>query len=189
MNMRKREEIKQRLELACGMWDDPLVYFYQQLALASRGTPSIFLAGPTSRDEVLEYKWRIFAVHFLRTYGFSGVIYVPEAREDDWSFKKTFPKNLVTWEQERVMTADVTMVWFDRHQVQLPGRLTGFEGGFLAGMAYASPSRFEKRLVVGSPPNAWKVRSEQSWVTDVAGLHWHDDLEAMCRTAIGRLPA
>jgi len=73
------------------MWDDPLVYHYQELQDVPEDMPSVFLAGPSSREDVLEFKWRPFAVHLLRLHGFQGVIVIPEPRENDWSFKETFP--------------------------------------------------------------------------------------------------
>jgi hypothetical protein len=67
--MANRHETQEMLDLTSMMWDDPLVYFYQSSQLAESGIDSIFLAGPTSREDVLEFKWRAFAVHYLRKAG------------------------------------------------------------------------------------------------------------------------
>ena len=177
--MANRHETQKMLDLTCAMWDDPLVYFYQNSELAEQGVPSIFLAGPSSRDDVLEFKWRAFAVHYLRTAGFQGVIYIPEPKENDWSFKETFQGRIVEWESKRLLLASIAFVWVPRHQIQLPGRVTNTELGFLSGMAYAAPERFKDRLVFGSPREAWKVNSEIHWAS-LAGVQAVDDLRSMC---------
>jgi len=164
------------------MWDDPLVYHYQELQDVPDDMSSVFLAGPSSREDVLEFKWRPRAVELLRLYRFTGVIVVPEPRENDWSFKETFPTEIVSWERKRLLLQVKKVVfWIPRHQTQLPGRVTNTELGFLAGMAYADPERYKKRLVWGYPETAWKVKSEDHWVHDTADIKpWHH-LEAMCK--------
>jgi hypothetical protein len=170
------------LDLTCAMWDDPLVYHYQELQDVPDDMSSVFLAGPSSREDVLEFKWRPRAVELLRLYRFTGVIVVPEPRENDWSFKETFPTEIVSWERKRLLLQVKKVVfWIPRHQTQLPGRVTNIELGFLAGMSYADPERYKKRLVWGYPETAWKVKSEDHWVHDTADIKpWHH-LEAMCK--------
>jgi len=179
--MTNRLQIQEMLRYTTAMWDDPLVYHYQELQDVSEGASSVFLAGPSSRDDILEFKWRAYAVHYLRHFGFQGVIVVPEPRENDWSFKETFPTEIVSWERKRLLLqVDRGVFWIPRHQIQLPGRVTNTELGFLAGMAYASPERFKERLVWGYPPNAWKMKSEEHWVSQTAGIAPWQNLEAMC---------
>ena len=60
---------------------------------------------------------------------------------------------------------------------------TNTEIGFLAGMAYADPIRFKNRLIWGYPEDAWKVKSEEHWVGDIAGIKPFHDLEVMCAYA------
>ena len=178
--MANRERTQEMLDLTCAMWDDPLVYCYQNLDPVPDAVPSVFLAGPSSRDDVLNFKWRPFARHYLRQGGFQGVIIVPEPREDDWSFKDSFPTDIVSWETTRLLSVDNAVVWLARHQVQLPGRVTNTELGFLGGMAYADPERFKDRLVWGYPLGAWKVKSEHHWIGDIAGVEPFHDLQEMC---------
>lgn len=178
--MANRQETQTMLDLTCAMWDDPHVFFYQNGECAPQGTQSVFLAGPSSREDVLEYKWRSLAVHYLRKHGYTAIIYVPEPRENDWRFKETFEGEIVAWESARLLSASIACVWLPRHQTQLPGRLTNAELGVLIGMALASPEKFKKRVVFGHPPNAQKVKSEVHWA-DLANIQPVYDLEKMCQ--------
>lgn len=179
--MADRLKTQEMLDLTCAMWDDPKVYHYQNLELIPSDIPSVFLYGPSSREDVLEFKWRPYAVHFLRKSGFSGLIVVPEPRNNDWSFKSTFPVPIVSWEAIRLLGVTVAMGWIPRHQTQLPGRVTNTEHAFLGGMAYAAPERFKERIVWGYPHDAWKVKSEHHWIGNIAGIQPFHDLEVMCQ--------
>ncbi len=179
--MANRVQLQEMLDLTCAMWDDPLVYHYQDLAAIPDDEPSAFLFGPSSREDVLEFKWRPFGRYFLRKWGFRGPIIVPEPRNNDWSFKATFPVPIVSWERERLLGVTKAVGWVPRHPTQLPGRVTNTELGFLGGMAYADPARFKDRLVWGYPPDAWKVKSEYHWIAETAGILPFHDLEAMCK--------
>ena len=184
--MASRQETQTMLDLTTTMRDDSRVYCYQSRGLADPNTLSVFLAGPSSREDILEYKWRAFAVHYLRSAGFEGIIYIPEPRENDWTFKETFQGKIVAWESERLLSASLAFVWLPRHQTQLPGRVTNTELGFLAGMAYADPDKFKDRFIFGCPPDAWKINSETHWA-GLAGTQRHTDLKEMCESAAGRL--
>ena len=184
--MANRQKTQEMLDFTCKMWDDPNVYHYQDVGLIDLQQPSVFLAGPSSRDDVLSFKWRSYATHYLRKHGFTGGIVVPEPRNDDWSFKETFPTTIVQWESSRLLKVNIAMFWVPRHQTQLPGRVTNMELGFLAGMAYVSPN-LRKRLVWGYPLDAWKVKSEEHWVKDIAGFEPFHDLEDMCQYVAEKL--
>lgn len=185
--MANREKTREMLDLTCAMWDDPRVYCYQNLEPVPDDLLSVFLAGPSSREDVLSFKWRPYAHYYLREAGFQGVIIVPEPREDDWGFKETFPINIVEWEATRLLGVSLAMVWVPRHPVQLPGRVTNTESGFLGGMAYADPVRFKERIVWGYPPDAWKMKSEHHWLCNIAGIEPFHDLKVMCEHAYARL--
>lgn len=179
--MTDRLRTQEMLDLTCKMWDDPLVHHYQDQQPVPGNVPSIFLVGPSSREDVLNFKWRPFAVHFLRKFGFDGVIIVPEPRNDDWGFKHSLLIPIVSWERARILTVSKVVAWVPRHATQLPGRVTNTELGFLAGMAYASPERFKNRIIWGYPPNAWKMKSEYHWVAETAGIEPFHNLEKMCK--------
>jgi hypothetical protein len=185
--MANRQETQRMLDLTCAMWDDPWVMHYQDLDFAPDEVSSIFLGGPSSRQDILEYKWRAFAVHYLRAAGYKGVIYVPEPRNNDWSFKDAFPMKIVQWESGRLLRASVKMFWIPRHETQLPGRVTNTEFGFFSGALYAAPEKFKDRVFVGFPPEAWKVNSEKHWAT-IAGVEQFDNLPVMCTHVAHKLP-
>ena len=184
--MANRQETQRILDLTCKMWDDPFVYMYQNKELAEDEVHSVFLAGPSSREDVLEFKWRSLAVHYLRKAGFQGIIYVPEPRENDWSFKENFGQQVVEWESTRLLSASITFSWIPRHQTQLPGRVTNTELGFHLGMAYASPEKFKERVIFGCPPDAWKVKSEKHWAS-LANLEPFDNLQLMCEHVAAKI--
>ena len=175
----KVEKLKLSIRLAECMWRDLRVYQYQNLELASSRQKSVFLAGPSSRQDIMESKWRVFAVNHLRQAGYRGVIYVPEPREDDWSFKKDFPMEIVDWEIERLMSCSIKMFWIPRHEVQLPGRVTNTELGFQLGRAYENP-KLKEKIIWGYPSDAWKVKSELHWAR-LSDIEPFNDLGNMCK--------
>ena len=71
---------------------------------------SIFLAGPTPRDENIK-SWRNEACQILKDNGFDGVVYVPE-------YSTGLPKkdytDQVQWEREAMSYASVIAVWLPR---------------------------------------------------------------------------
>ena len=73
--MAGRKETQKMLNLTCAMWDDEKVLCYQDAEGSTWNQDSIFLAGPSSREDVLEFKWRSLAVHYLREAGFIGIIF------------------------------------------------------------------------------------------------------------------
>jgi hypothetical protein len=168
------------------MWDDPHVSFYQDLKFVPDETHSVFLVGPSSRHDVIQFKWRADTHHLLRKGGYPGHIYIPEPKEDDWSFKETFPITIDTWERERILSCSIVLAWLCREQVQLPGRLTNFETGFLTGMAYAAPEKFKQKFIVGAPPDAFKVKSELNWIRH-ADITPYNNLGEMCSEVHRRL--
>ena len=185
--MANRRKLKEMLDLTCEMWDDPWAFHYQNHELADSETHSVFLAGPSSRQDILEFKWRAYAVHYLRKAGFKGIIYVPEPRENDWSFKETFEEKIVAWESMRLLNTSMVMFWVPRHETQLPGRVTNTELGFCLGMAYANPDKFKDRMVFGCPPNAWKVKSEKHYSENIVGIKPFDNLQIMCEHVKAKL--
>ena len=71
------ETRRRLLDLLFTMWFDPLVQCYNDKEKPTeedeRRLTSIFLAGPTSRNQILEYNWRCEAVAYLREAGFVNI--------------------------------------------------------------------------------------------------------------------
>ena len=87
---------------------------------------SIFLAGPTPRDESVE-SWRPDACRILEQLGFDGVVYEPE-----YSTRK--PKvdyiNQVQWERDALSNASVIVFWLPRKLPDMPAFTTNVEFGY-----------------------------------------------------------
>lgn len=87
---------------------------------------SIFLAGPTLRNDTFENSWRKQACDILEKYKFDGIVYIPEFEKD------TNPMNLlnqVEWEREGLINADVIAFYIPRKLPELPGFTTNVEFG------------------------------------------------------------
>ena len=82
------------------------------------------------------------------------------------------------------LKSDLVLFWIPRHQTQLPGRVTNTELGFMAGRACANPERFKYSFVWGYPRDAWKVKSEHHWVSEIAGIEPLHDLNELCIEAV-----
>jgi hypothetical protein len=106
---------------------------------------SIFLAGPTPRDEKAQ-SWRPEAIEVLRHVGFDGVVFIPEARDGVWHGDKVAQ---IGWEERSLHLSDSIIFWVPRNMETMPALTTNTEFG-----------RWEDsgRVVLGSPDTA--VRNE-----------------------------
>jgi len=106
---------------------------------------SIFLAGPTPRDEKAQ-SWRPEAIDLLRAAGFDGVVFIPEARDGVWHGDKVAQ---IEWEERSLHLSDSIIFWVPRNMETMPALTTNTEFG-----------RWEDsgRVVLGSPDTA--VRNE-----------------------------
>ena len=107
--------------------------------------PSIFLAGPTSRDPQ-ELSWRPAALYYLNYLGFNGRVFVPEPKPGlswDWGFEEQ-----VEWEERHLIRASKIVFWIPRSE-KMPGYTTNIEFGRW--------SCFGK-IFVGWPENSLKMR-------------------------------
>jgi hypothetical protein len=106
---------------------------------------SIFLAGPSPRDQTTE-SWRPMAMSKLQTfYKFDGIIYNPEARNyDEDSFNYD---NQIHWEWEALNMSTVVVFWVPRNMVNMPAFTTNVEFGLYAATG---------KCLFGAPPEAPK---------------------------------
>lgn len=104
---------------------------------------SIFLAGPTPRDNVTE-SWRKDAIQILEDKGFDGTVFIPEPREGNW--EKDYDGQ-VEWEEKMLNAADCIVFWVPRELKTMPAFTTNIEFG-----AWGSSGK----IVFGAPPDAPK---------------------------------
>lgn len=140
-------------------------------------TRSLFLAGPTPRDQHSP-SWRTEAIKHLAAAGFDrpgDVLFVPEPRGG--VFTASYDGQ-VAWETEGLELADVILAWVPR---QLPG-MAAFTTNVEFGLWATS-----NKLVFGAPADAAKVRYLFSTATrlGVPSSTTLDDTIAMALDLVG----
>ncbi len=139
-----------------GMWGDKFVITYSDPELpsddlVSLAGGSVFLAGPTSREQAINDMWRCVAVRQLRAASFNGYIVIPEPRgltEDVSAIIANRPR----WEGDRLVWVQRVLFWIPRSKT-LPGSNTNTEIGMHLGPpGQPLPEGMSKRLFVGWPP-------------------------------------
>lgn len=125
-----------------------VIYAHEQAP--ERWTSSIFLAGPTPRDEATP-SWRPEALRLLEARGYDGVVFVPEPRDGVW--RRDY-EGQIEWEEEHLHLADVVVFWVPRALPQMPGLTTNDEWGAFKGSG---------KVVFGAPEGAEKVRYQRHY--------------------------
>ena len=110
-----------------------------------KGKKSIFLAGPTPREEKVA-SWRVDAVKKLEELGFDGVVFVPEY--STW-VPKTNYVDQTNWEREALTEATVILFWIPRSLPDMPGFSTNVEFGYWL---------HSKKVIYGRPDGAPKTK-------------------------------
>ena len=88
---------------------------------------SIFLAGPTPRTNDVA-TWRIEALKILEEKGFSGTVFIPEYRSQEFGEPDDVNAQSL-WERKALEGAGVIMFWIPRDLKELPGFITNVEFG------------------------------------------------------------
>lgn len=106
---------------------------------------SIFLAGPTPRNENIE-SWRTKACKILEELNFDGVVYVPE-----YSNRK--PKvdyvDQANWERDALINSTVVIFWIPRSLPDMQAFTTNVEFGYWLHTG---------KVIYGRPDYADKIR-------------------------------
>ena len=110
-----------------------------------KGKKSIFLAGPTPREEKVA-SWRVDAVKKLEELGFDGVVFVPEY--STW-VPETNYVDQANWEREALTEATVILFWIPRSLPDMPGFSTNVEFGYWL---------HSKKVIYGRPDGAPKTK-------------------------------
>lgn len=134
----------------------------------SVGVSSIFLAGPTLRDNLHNLTpWRIKACEILQDFGFSGHIYIPEPFAGS-------KEEQIDWEIYHLEKADCILFWVPRDLKILPAFTTNIEFGEWMKSG---------KVVLGAPENAEKV-SYMIYRANKLQVPVFDTLEATIQMAI-----
>ena len=162
------------------MWGDPKVQLYNDATLPNlnEGGGSVFLAGPTSRNQILECNWRCIAVQQLRAFGFTGWIFCPEPRGQENPGDFTERRYIHEWESNRLMTAKQAVFWIPRKADELLGLNTNLELGIFIGKALAC-GLGKQELVVGWPSEAERMGLPTHYA-EMAGIKIYDDMDQLC---------
>jgi len=187
----RAEQLQKQLHT---MWQDKRVQLYNDENLPGdiEEVPSVFLAGPTSRNQILECNWRCEAVRMLREAGFIGWIFCPEPRGQELANDFTERSYIHTWESSRLMCANHVTFWIPRKADELLGLNTNLELGIFLGMLIAHnelrktpfdkpKGRFVRQIVhVGWPSQAERMGLPKHYV-EIAGLNYHTELLSLCK--------
>lgn len=137
---------------------------------------SIFLAGPTSRKPLSEWKgddlWRQDAILILTDLKFNGDVFVPEYRFET-SERFDTREDMYSWEQNGLERADCILFWVPRSR-DLPAFTTNQEWGAWKGSGKA---------VLGYPDYATKMHY-MHWHADRCGVSVYHDLREACMKAM-----
>lgn len=129
------------------MYPDTFNIAYAQETLPGFCRSSIFLAGPTPRDENTQ-SWRPEAVEILQKKDFKGWLYIPEMK-DGWSSDFEY-SNQIEWEEEGLTKAAVIVFWVPRELEKMPAFTTNVEWGYWV-------AKNPDKLVLGYPKDTPKM--------------------------------
>lgn len=172
------ESRRERLALLEAMWRDPKVQMYNDVALPPKGgIPSVFLNGPTSRNQILELNHRCLSVKYLRDAGFTGWIYVPEPRGLEESGDFTEKGYIHEWESRRRLSASCSCFWIPRDGNELLGLNSNLELGIDLGKFFAGSQ--DQRLFIGWPDDAQRMGLPNHYRQQI-GLILYRNQQVMC---------
>lgn len=140
----------------------------------NKSEDSIFLAGPTHRDNT-KLSWRKEAVELFQEAGFDGTLFIPEHRgeqPEEWTYSRQ-----IDWEIKALKAANVIMFWIPRVISVLPGFTTNIEVGEWL---------HSNKIVIGSPENAEKNEYLKERCSRL-GLIWHDALWGCVKASLGKI--
>lgn len=163
------------------MWEDPKVQLYNDAELPENMDDKfVFLAGPTSRNQVIHCHWRGQAVSLLRHYGFTGWIFCPEPRGYEAPSDFTERGYIHKWESDRLMNATHVAFWIPRKADELLGLNTNLELGIFLGFAISN-NLDGQQLFVGWPHGAERMGLPNHYM-EMAKTYRYTTLEELCQT-------
>jgi len=148
-----------------------LIYAREKVA-----EPSIFLAGPSPRDNKVK-SWRPEAIELLRELKFDGIVFVPELRGGFGDEEQEFDyAEQIHWEWEALNAATVVVFWVPRDLKVFPAFTTNVEFGNLVSSGkclFGAPS--------SSPKNNYLIHLAHRY-----GVETFDDLKSLLLHAVAK---
>lgn len=141
---------------------------------------SIFLAGPTLRNDSFNNSWRKVACEILDNLEFDGIVYIPEysKSENPMDFM-----NQVEWERDGLCNADIILFHIPRKLPELPGFTTNIEFGLYL-------ARRPDNIYLCCPPNSEKNRYiEWLYNKEIPNGIIYKDLEKVLKEIVAKLKA
>jgi len=172
------ESRRERLQLLEAMWNDPKVQLYNDVELPPKDdAPSVFLNGPTSRHQILEFNHRCLSVKYLRDAGFNGWIYAPEPRGHEEPGDFTERGYIHEWESSRRFSASCNSFWIPRDSNELLGLNSNLELGIDIGKLLAGTKNH--RVFIGWPDQALRMGLPNHY-RKLTGLTLYRNQQVMC---------
>lgn len=145
-----------------------------KIVYASQTLPkSIFLAGPTPRDEQTP-SWRPEALKLLEALKFDGTVIVPE-NADGGCGRFDYDQN-AKWEWDGLNSARVVVFWVPRELHNMPAFTTNVEFGLMAATG---------KVLLGYPKDAPKMRYLHT-LAERYNIPVFNDLPALLGAAVAR---
>lgn len=129
---------------------------------------SIFLAGPTPRDEGTP-SWRNEAIKYLEDKNFDGIVYIPE----DEFIRKNDYVDQAEWERKALSNSTIIVFWVPRELEKMPAFTTNVEFGYWL-------AKRPIDIIYGRPDDAKKVKY-LDW------LYRKESNEEICNTLEGTI--
>ena len=119
---------------------------YSDMKLPTQFNTSVFLAGPTPRDDKTP-SWRKQAITLLEENEYSGTVFIPERQ--DWKVKFEYTDQ-VEWELTALNKVDTILFWVPRNLTTMIALTTNVEFGLFV--------KDDVRFLYGRPDDAPKNR-------------------------------
>lgn len=151
-----------------------VIYSDQKIVIPA-GQKSIFLAGPTPRDQQTP-NWRPEALIILDGLGFDDIVFVPESSSGQPKENYLYQAE---WEYTALHIATTIAFWIPRSLPDMPGFTTNVEFG------YWVKSKSGK-VLYGRPDTAKKIKYLDWLYNKVTGQQPVNELTALLELAIER---
>lgn len=140
---------------------------------------SVFLAGPTPRDQSVP-SWRPEAIQLFSDMNFNGSLYLPEPRNGEFSHAY---EDQADWEHLGIANAGVVLFWVPRDIAGgMPAFTTNVEFGWVVRMAYEEGT--PQRIFYGRPENADKCKYLDWLYQKYMDKQPYDDLASMIKCVV-----